>query len=140
MKMRGAWRQRSALAWLVMGAVATGSAPPATGQEGATPEVVVPSPIPANVRPTAGDFNGMGRGTMFWYVPGGAVDRRWQGKADRTFAELEPEVVGGDLTPFVGDFDGDGIDDPFFYGSGAGADFLWFGRRDGTFDKTTATV
>ena len=98
------------------------------------PEVVVPAPVPTDSLPVTGDFNGVGRDTIFWYSPG-TVDRRWQGKADRTFAEMEPSIAVGDYKPFTGDFDGDHRSDIFFWAPGPTRDLLWYGRADNTYDQ-----
>ena len=112
-------------------------APEAAVPGAGAPEVVVPTNQPTDSRPVTGDFDGTGRSTVFWYSKS-SVDRRWHGKTDRTFAEMEPEVAGGDYRPFTGDFNGDRFADIFFWGPGPAADALWYGKADGTYTKVAA--
>lgn len=108
---------------------------PARAQDTAgAPEVVVPAPVPTDSRPVTGNFDGIGRDTVFWYSTD-SVDRRWQGKTDRTFAEMEPSEAAAGFKPFTGDFNGDRRSDIFFYGPGAAGDVIWYGRADNTYQR-----
>ena len=130
---------RKTLKWTILAltvVVAAGVATPVQAQD-AGPEVVVPTPLPTDSRPVTGDFNGIGRDTIFWYSPG-TVDRRWEGKTNKTFAEMEPAVAGGDYKPFTGDFNGDHRSDIFFFGPGAAGDVIWYGRADDAYDQVPA--
>ena len=69
--------------------------------------------------PLRGDFDGDGRGDVFWYGPGSAADQVWYGRADGTFTSVTTSVTGT-YTPFAGDFDHDGRSDLFFYAAGFG--------------------
>jgi hypothetical protein len=71
-------------------------------------------------RPLLGDFNGDGRGDIFWYGPGSAPDVFWYGHADGGFAG-RAVTVNGTYQPLPGDFNGDRSRDILWYG--------WRGRR-----------
>jgi len=94
----------------------------------------------AAAKPLVGDFNGDGRGDVFWYVPGTGADYLWAGKArddttpttkaDRYTVTTEP--ISGTYVPLVGDFNGDGRSDIFWYGPGNAADSVWYFNADKT--------
>lgn len=96
--------------------------------------------------PVPGDFNGDGRGDVFWYQPGGNPivagtccnyepharnDELWFGRADGTFA-VQARSKTGAAIPLPGDFDGNGIDDILWYAPGGEADSLWLFTSSGT--------
>ena len=80
--------------------------------------------------PLRGDFDGDGRGDLFWYGPGSAADEVWYGRADGTFTSMTTSVTGT-YTPFAGDFDHDGRSDLFFYAPGSATDSIWYGATAG---------
>ena len=88
--------------------------------------------------PLQGDFDGDGRGDVFWYGPGPATDQVWYGRADGTFTAVTTSVTGT-YTPFAGDFDHDGRTDVFFYAAGPPTDSIWYGGAAG-FSPTPASV
>ncbi len=89
--------------------------------------------------PISGDFNGDGKGDIFWYRPGKAKDHIWWGKADKTFLSTSTNVHGT-YTPISGDFNGDGRSDIFWYRPGSGKDYIWWGKADKTFTSSNTKV
>ncbi len=90
-------------------------------------------------QPMTADFDGDGRGDIFWYGPGTAHDAIWSGTSERSFRSAAI-VVSGTYQPVTGDFDGDGRGDVLWYGPGTDPDAIWYGRRDGRFDYGAVTV
>lgn len=77
------------------------------------------------LEPVVGDFDGDGRGDIFWYSSSGSGNV-WWGRSDRSFTTGSQIPVAANLRPTVGDFDGDGLDDIFWYGLANVPDSLWW--------------
>ena len=86
--------------------------------------------IGGSYEPLSGDFDGDGRGDVFWYRPGSGRDYVWYGTSGGGRRSI-PHNVSGEYEPFVGDFDGDGRDDIFWYGVYGQSDYVWFGKANG---------
>lgn len=92
-------------------------------------------------RPLAGDFDGDGRGDVFWYYPGDGGDHMWWGKDRTGFTKVAWAFpVAGTYRPLVGDFDGDGQSDIFWYAPGDATDRLWWGNANRTFTPQNSGV
>ena len=89
--------------------------------------------------PLLGDWNGDGRGDIFWYGPGAAPDVIWYGKASGGFTG-RAVTVQGTYQPLVADFNGDRRRDILWYGPGADYDVLWLGLASGGFSSRATTV
>jgi FG-GAP-like repeat len=95
--------------------------------------------VSGTYQPFTGDFDGDGRGDIFWYGPGTAPDSIWFGEPGGSFTPLAMPV-SGTYRPFTGDFDGDGRGDIFWYAPGTAPDSIWFGEARGTFTRTVRAV
>jgi hypothetical protein len=81
----------------------------------------------------AGDFDGDGRGDLFWYEPGG-TSRLWSGLGNGTYREDLTRLTDGvRFQQVAGDFDGDGRDDLLWYPRGGGGTWLWRSIGGGRF-------
>jgi hypothetical protein len=76
-----------------------------------------PLSIGGTYQPAAGDFDGDGRGDIYWYGAWDRPDTMWMGRADGTFATRASDQRGA-LVPRGGDFDGVGRDDIYWYQPG----------------------
>ncbi len=80
--------------------------------------------------PLTGDFDGDGRGDIFWYGPGSAADMVSYAAPERSFGSSAVKVSGS-YVPVSGDFDGDGAGDAFWYQPGSAPESRWWGSGTG---------
>ncbi len=79
----------------------------------------------SNLTPLEGDFDGDGKGDVFWYQAGSTQDSFWWGTSGGQ-PQVTVQNVRGTYKPFVGDFDGNGKDDIFWYAAGTAMDYFWY--------------
>lgn len=87
-----------------------------------------------------GDFDGDGRGDIFWYGRGTGPDFVWYGTGTGTFTSKTFTVSEELWIPLVGDFDHDGRSDVFWYGPENVIDRVWYGNTTRTFTSKSFTV
>lgn len=92
--------------------------------------------------PVVGNFTGDGRDDIFWYAPGSAGEKLWEGYGggEQPFIKSNAQSVNGTYRPIVGNFSGDAYDEIFWYAPGTAPDSLWDNPTGGSFTARSMSV
>jgi hypothetical protein len=108
------------------------------------PSSAVERPITINstATPVVGEFTGDNVDDIFWYGPGGAVDRLWDFNASPTlsYTGRSFSVGGSSFRPFAGDLSADGVEDLIWYAPGTTGDVIWDFNSGGGYTRRALSV